>query len=302
MPLTRPDSRRRWLTAMVAKAKPSVVAGGGGVKTYDLGVPSRWQYDGQGGYCGEVSLQMLMMKHGAWISQEEARRAGGGELLPGVNYEQAMKKLHIKYEKFKGKGFQPFMEWAKRWVMRGVGVVLVAFYKGGRFQGYDHVMPAVGFRTSSAAYSPDDVVFVNSGYSSSTTQRRLGDYSCTYSTKKGSLAQAGCVPTDTKWGYAILGPTYADPAAPKLELKVRTNKEPGIGKSEPFKGELVVSGLTPGRRYAVVRVTDLGAVPQAPGQRATGTKVSEFQATTQGASVEVTFESRRVAYFFVQAM
>lgn len=42
-----------------------------------------------------MSLQTLMLRHGAWIPQEVARSAGGGELLLGINYDRAMKILKI---------------------------------------------------------------------------------------------------------------------------------------------------------------------------------------------------------------
>ena len=38
---------------------------------------------------------MLMLRYGVWIPQEVARASGGGELLPGVNYDQALRGLKV---------------------------------------------------------------------------------------------------------------------------------------------------------------------------------------------------------------
>ena len=43
-------------------------------------VPSRAQWTDDGGYCGALSIQAIAQSFGAWISQDQARKAVG----PGI--------------------------------------------------------------------------------------------------------------------------------------------------------------------------------------------------------------------------
>lgn len=117
-------------TATLLALLSSLPCASGARTSYSIGVPARLQYDEQGGTCGEVSLQQLMLRYGVWIPQEVARRAGGGELLLGVNYDQAMNRLRIRYENFAGSGYRAFYTFTKSKIVRDIGVVLVAYVKG----------------------------------------------------------------------------------------------------------------------------------------------------------------------------
>ena len=295
--------RLRVLVASLASLAASVAAG---ARTVLLGVPGRVQYDEHNGYCGEVTLQMLMLKHGAWIPQEAARKAGGGELQPGVNYEDAMDELRIAYDTFdppskKTDRYLAFAKWAKRHVMVGHGVVLVAYLKGDHYDEYDHVMPAVGWRSTNDNNNDnddinDDTIFVHTDYDPDPVPRRVGDYWCTVNNKKDGLDDAGCVPQDTVWGHAILGPAYAG-IGPLVELAVPIDHEPGIGKSKEYTGTVTIRGLQLGRTYALHQITDVSEVPTSAIDRPQGQPLVTFEAQSNLAVMPVTFESRRVSYF-----
>lgn len=261
-----------------------------------LGVPGRHQYDDERGFCGELSLQQLMLRYGAWIPQEVARSAGGGELLLGVNYTKAMNKLRIKYEEFKGKNYKSFVEWTKEKLRQNLGVVTVAYFKGGKDSDYDHIMPIVGIQASGNGYNDNDVLYINSGYSDNAVQRRVGDYSCTNKNKKDSIKQAGCVPTNTSWGYAVIGPTYAG-IGPAVELRVNASKEPGMGRTATMRGRVTVRGLQPGRAYKVHQINSLNAVPSQPQGAVQASSTTPFTATSATYSMDVSFQSAQPAYF-----
>lgn len=110
-----------------------------------------------------------MLLYGAWIPQEVARSAGGGELLleasaapataasrnplhvtvthtrrrccpprmPQSNFNGAMSQLRINYTSLDGSGFgggyRAFLAWAKQQLKRGKGVVEVAFIRGDQY-------------------------------------------------------------------------------------------------------------------------------------------------------------------------
>ena len=266
-----------------------------------VGIPGRIQYDNDNGFCGEVTLQMIMLEHGAWIPQETARSAGGGELLLGINYDKAMRKLGIAYEEFTGRNYKSFVAWAKKKLLARVPVVVVAYFRGGPDSDYDHIMPLVGIKTStSAEYSDDDVLYVHSNYATEAVQRTVRDYVCTSGNKKDSITKGGCVPQNTSWGYAVTGPVYAG-IGPRLELAVSSSKEPGMRRSVGMTGQLTIRGLQSGRKYAVHQIADLASVPKKGARSVAGAPMMTFTATGADKTVAVSFQSRTPAYFICVA-
>lgn len=273
---------------------------GGRDGVVDLGMPARMQYDEENGYCGEMSLQTNMLKHGAWIGQEAARGAGGGE-LNGLNYERAMKFLKIKYDVFRGRGYRAFFEWAKLRMNEGKGVVAVTYFRGARSPYYDHIVPVVGYKGAPTGYSDDDVFLVNSLYDPVTQERRAGDFWCNRRNKKDSLRSGGCVPDNVFVGYAIPGPVYAG-AGPRVELLVEGNREPGLRRSARMDARVRVSGLTPGRPYKLHSIIDdPRAVPATAraARRLRGGRTFTPEGTTH--EIPVTFQSIKTAYFICVA-
>lgn len=258
-----------------------------------LDVPGRYQYDDNNGYCGEVTVQQLMLPYGAWIPQEVARSAGGGELLLGVNYDAALDSLRIRYDEFTGRGYDAFVRWAKSRLARGQGVVTVAYIRGGPDSDYDHIMPIVGFK--------GDSVYVNTGYSEKPVRRNIGSYSCTRHNKKDPIEKAGCVPEDTRWGYALKGPVYASKQSPTVELTVRPSREPGLGRSATMHGRIKVRGLTPSKTYTLHRVTSLRSIPRDVHALDGDARwvLDKFKAADTSWTRAVTFQSRKPAYFIV---
>jgi len=253
------------LVLLAAAAKPIAAA------TYAVTPPppARPQYEDNNGYCGEVTLQMLMLPFGVWLPQRWTRQVGGGELLPGLNYAAAMDALRIRYNTFAGSGYQSFASWAKKQLMQSrAGVVAVTFLKGERDPDYDHIIPIVSIDTSSSSptsyvYNARDVFTVYNDFSTSPIKRTASSFSCARTNKKDGLAKAGCVPSDTIWGHAILGPTYAG-IGPRVSLSVpRPASEPALGApaGASFQGTVTAFGLQPGGKYKLYRVTRLERVP-----------------------------------------
>lgn len=271
--------------------------------------PARLQYEDNNGYCGEVTLQTLMIPFGVWLPQRWTRQVGGGELLPGLNYAATMDALRIRYNTFTGSGgYRSFAAWAKKQLMQSrAGVVAVTFLRGERDRDYDHNVPIVSIDTSSSpttyVYNARDVFTVYNDFSTSPIKRTASSFSCARTNKKDGLAKAGCVPSDTSWGHAILGPTYAG-IGPRVSLSVPSPaSEPAIGTATTtFQGTVTAFGLQPGGKYKLYRVTRLERVPasasDAAGLAQVGDLVASFTAIGETwTSAPVSFASDAPVWF-----
>ena len=159
-------------------------------------------------------------------------------------------------------------------------------------------MPIVGLRTSApdTAYVGTDVLYINTGFSTTAVQRTMADYWCTATNKKNTDAQAGWVPQGTTWGYDIKGPSYLG-IGPPVELSGLPSGEPGLGSTAAWSGTLTVRGLTPGRTYKLHKLTSLATVPTSAAGAVSGTPLLSFVASGTESVHSVTFQSGTPAYF-----
>lgn len=244
-----------------------------------------------------------MLPFGAWIPQSVARSAGGGELLLGVNYNAAMAALRIRYENWGGAGgAKAWLAWAKARLTRGVGVISVAYVKGLADPDYDHIMAVLGVDTTTPAggFDAGDAFYFATGYDAAPVRRGAGGYACTRTSSSYTINQAGCVPTNTQWGTAVLGPAYANATRPGVSLTALSSlSEPGVGKpGVTMTATLTLKGLVVGRRYKIFKVVNLARVPTTPGAvPAPADLASTFTATATTRTTSVSFLSSSVAYF-----
>lgn len=271
---------------------------------YLLGVPGRFQYNERFGFCGETSLQMLMLKYGVWIPQEIARSSGSGnpneDLLPGEpNYPNALRNLKIRFQLFTGSGYKSFIVWAKQWLMKGVGIVFPVYHNEGSDSEYDHVIPLVGIQTQTTGFSDSDVLYMNTDYAVKNVLRKVNGFSCTRATARTQhYTNGGCVPSNIKptWAIAIMGPLYLG-IGPRLELVMHTPREPGLGKSAPISGTVKIRDLVPGKSYRLYVVTNAAQVPSAPNATFNGRLLVTFTASSATYNYNVSFQSRTPQWF-----
>jgi hypothetical protein len=242
---------------------------------------------------------IMMYESGIWIPQEVARRAGGGELLPGLNYDKALKNLKIVYNRFTGKNFTQFMDFTRKSLQQGYGVVTVVFIKGGDFDEYDHIVPIIGFAKGP---SPDqDTIFLHSNYSVKYKQHKVSELSCTERNRHISIEGGGCIPVGTQWGYSLKGMTYTG-IGPDTELRgLSKSKEPnGLGnKTELINATLRVKNMTVGKSYNIHEINDINALPKNKNSPPGGKVIRTFTATAANMDFPVSFQSARVAAYIV---
>jgi hypothetical protein len=117
-----------------------------------LDIPPRLQWANGNGYCGETSIQSIGLFYGAWISQAVAREVAGGEVLLGVNAEQALPELRFRIEVWDPDQatpqFERYMLWLEGHILAGHPCLIAAFLADSGDPDYDHIMPATGIERS----------------------------------------------------------------------------------------------------------------------------------------------------------
>jgi len=234
-----------------------------------LDIPPRQQWENDGGYCGETSIQAIGLYHGAWISQRVVRTVAGGELLIGVNEETSLNALHLAHTTWNTAAarpqFESFVAWTKGHLEQRVPVVYAIYLTDGiNDPDYDHIVPATGITAASASgYAAADTLISSDNFGHR-IERSVGGMAGTRSSCTSSSTQGGCVPRDVDYGVAISGITDTRSATLPVRIKVPVDHEPNVSIGEaaiPLTASVTVSALQPGHNYALLRYDDYTKVP-----------------------------------------
>lgn len=152
---------------------------------YENPVPPRFQWNHNGGYCGETSFIAAGLYYGQYLSQYDVRSiaspgkkqnaysngAYSAQLLLGVNDKQTATSLRLSYEEWPRENLndtKDFIQWVKAHVLNGHPVIIGVFnnfrllFEQSSLPGdsqYDHIVPVLGFGTSNAAaYDDNDII------------------------------------------------------------------------------------------------------------------------------------------------
>ena len=98
------------------------------------------------------------------------------------------------------------------------------------------------------------------------------------------------------------GPAYAG-IGPAVQLLAPDSGEPALGSSSTFNGQAMMSGLTPGKAYKLLKLTDLAAVPASATALPIGGAVQTIPFTPTGAThtLAVSWQSDVPAWFICVA-
>lgn len=296
------DDSGETTTAVGGDSGSGVLAGTNGYVNKNglrvLGIPGRTQFNQNNGYCGELSIQMIMLKHGVWIPQSVARDACGGEALLGSNYDRGLNGLRIKYVKMSNGGFNSYAAFAKAQLLQDRGVVHVVKLNGGDLQ-YDHIIPTVGVKyTKSSGYDPNDVLYVNTDYQQPNVQRKAGGYKCSAGGGR-SVSQGGCVPDsiNASWAVGLIGPMYLGIGPPVELYNLSRDTEPGLNSSGTTGATLRARNLQSGKKYNIYRYATGSAAPASKSAKPSGPPFKSFTASGSTYSVNVQLASNRASYF-----
>ncbi|HEX4418307.1 MAG TPA: hypothetical protein VH165_10435 [Kofleriaceae bacterium] len=262
-----------------------------------LDIPPRQQWENDGGYCGETSIQAIGLYYGAWISQQVVRKVAKGELLIGVNEETALNALYLAHTTWDssapGPQFESFVAWIKSQLEQRVPVVYTIYLTDGiNDPDYDHIVPATGIvATAASGYDAKDTLISSDNFGDQ-IERPVGDLVGTRASCSMSSTQGGCVPRDVDYGFSITGITDARSATLPVQIQVPVDHEPNISVGEaamPLTASVTVSALQPGHNYALLRYDDYTKVP-------TNAVAADFLTSSYSHRVDFTADAAQWTY------
>jgi len=280
------------LAVLLLAAAPGII------QSVMLNIPPRFMWgwgDGLSGYCGEATIQSSGLFYGNWVSQERVRLAGGNaEVLVGLNAESAATSLRLVIERWNSNSPAPqnpgYLTWVRSHIDRAHPVVGTVYSVQGSDTDYDHIVPFVG-------YDSTTVLYYNDLYSPSTRSLALPAAVKTRSqcttTSNVQLPDNYCIPKGVDWGFAVTGVVDPKGELVPITLSVGRWDEPDWGAEDRLNEPLVTlrpvvtaRGLTPGVTYALLRFDTAASLPSAGGflAAAWSEKVT-FTATGTSASV-----------------
>lgn len=276
-----------------------------GGSQYSVGAAPRMQFQvGSDGYCGEMSMQVAMLKHGVWLPQEYVRLASTGSskgavLVETRSYKNIMRRLHIEAEQYAGRDdYAEYMAFIKKGLVRGHVGIIVYNFEGSSYDDYGHIVPVTGLTTATprGGYDPDDTLAVHTHFTRTLASRKVGGYRC--GGRWPPLEDGGCVPRrglDGGWAWIVKGPAYLG-IGPRVEL-VGVPNQPGPNRHVMLPATVVVHGLTPGASYRLYRVTRAAEVPATASSQLTAKVWKTFRATAPTARFKTKVWSDRPRWF-----
>lgn len=276
---------------------------------YSFGSPPRYQFQvGDDGYCGETSIQVTMLKHGVWLPAEYVRMqltdsAEGDVLVENRSYQRMGEDLKLDAEQFGGSGYKAYMEFVKKNVVAGNQVIIVYQFSGSGFDDYGHIVPVAGIRTSnpSGGYNADDTLILHTHFTDNLVTKKVGSYQCGGGSG-GNVMSGGCVPGGslTGWAWAVKGPKYLG-IGPRVEVRMASNKQPGLDSSVSMRATVVVYGLTSGKKYNLYELKSVGSVPTSPSATLSGSPWKTFTASGSTYKASASFPSNQPRWYIATA-
>lgn len=274
-----------------------------------LPIPARQQWEEFAGYCGETSIQSFALYNGTYVSEFQVRAMIGpsqlakNQVLIGVNEQIPLTNLHLTFDQWNyniGAHLPPqyhaYMKWVEQELQAGHPVIGTVYLKGYHDPDYDHIIPFIGYQSSSATpgYHPDDVLAFYDNFDPNTHLRYFNTLNATRA-GANSGTYPYYIPTQIDYGCAVTG--IVDPNHETMPIRLSVNRwnEPNIPLGEKpvtMQGALSITSLTPGTTYALLRYDNYHNVPNANFLAAGGyTWDHQFTATSTTQAFADSFQS-----------
>ena len=201
------------------------------------------------GWCGEAAIQMALSYYGAYASQQAINRAGKAEHpdLYAQEIPAAIRNIGLEYSAWKGDGLEAFGKWIRGQLAESHPVLLgVKIYPTTHPEwGLDHFVLAVGCTEEALTYN------TTWGRPETKTFARLSAQDQGLSFANRSSRYFGC---------AITGMKTAESTPAGLKP---TRVTIGRDGDKQVNLRIGIEKLERGRRYRLLKFTDLAALQQA---------------------------------------
>ena len=254
-----------------------------------LPIPSRLQWNGNYGYCGEVSFISAGLYYGQYVSQYDARAitspnvsqtSENSQLLIGLNDTATATSMRLAYIRPTGsalKNSPAFLAWIKDKIASGAPVIIGIFMNQNRFYGiqnlsagdsdYDHIVTVTGFisthtpTTPATYYSDDRIIFEDHGLWKRTTnglppyffQYPLSSFQQTRRAANANTSEVYSLKNASNYGIAITGVVDTD----KKTVPVRLTTSPNLESPAIRDG----SNIRPAASPLTLTITVSGLTP-----------------------------------------
>ena len=239
-----------------------------------LDIPPRLQWDERNGYCGECSVQQILLFFGGYASQYKIREIFDPTQKRDLwveNNGPVLKALRLTSEQWNYKQarpqYQKFLVWMKKHIHRGHPVIMGVFYWDPEEPSpdYDHIVPAIGAASKDfSRYLPEDTLTFNDDYTPRSFTRLFRTLYDTRSMEGNGSRYEFCIPQGVDYGCAVTGIRDDDKATRPVRVKMNRWDEPNPWQGESpvtFRATVTARALTAGRTYVLLRYDDYRKVP-----------------------------------------
>ncbi len=253
-----------------------------------LNIPARLQWDNDGGYCGETSIQMIGLYYGNYISQNMCREIAGGEVLIGNdNAEVALDKMAFNIEVWDytkpAPQYQNYLVWLKKQLAKAHPVIIAVYVNGETNTEYDHIIPAIGFTSvdTTTFISTDELIY-NTCYDPSSVNRTFQSIWDNRSMMGNGASFTYCIPQNIDYACAVTGIKDDEHVTKPVQLSINRWDEPNvsIGEApESITATIKIDSLTAGENYALLRYNVFALIPSSHFNAAGAYSTQYFTAT-----------------------
>jgi hypothetical protein len=271
-----------------------------------IDIPPRSQWNNADGYCGEMSIQMIGLYYGNYISEDIVRTVAGGELLVGVNDEAAVDSFRFNHDEWDYNNepnpqYKNYLVWLKQHLYYNHPVIICVYIQGLNDPDYDHIIPAIGFSSPDTInYNTSDSLIFNDCFDSTYFTRSFGSIWDTRSMNGNGATYEYCIPKSTDYGCAVTGNMDSLHVTLPVNLAIDQWDEPNVTLGDSpvmFHAIATASGLSVDSQYALLRYNTFTHLPTANFDPLTADETFYFTATAATETYVDSFMSHTATFY-----
>ncbi len=270
-----------------------------------LNIPGRLQWQNANGYCGEMSIQMIGMHYGNYISEDICRTVAGGELLIDVNDSVALEAFSFTFKEWNPGQPQPqyqnYLNWVKQYLNKKQPVIITVYIQGLSDPDYDHIIPAIGFNAQNLnTYNSADQLTYNSCFDTTAFTRSFGSLWDTRPMTGNGATNTYCIPKNVNYGVAVTGIKDILHATRPVQIILSPRAEPNVSLAAAptlFHAQITADSLTPGLKYALIRYDNYLNVPTSNFNPLNATSAVYFVAGSIQKTISDSFMSNSAVFY-----